>query len=899
MSQSSSRVRNTFALFALSLLWVSVPVLVFEGARQVQAQAQTVDTREAEADRLSWQGLQQAKRGQFQAAIQFWKQALQLYQELGNRRKEIVSLYALGSAYYFLEQYEEAIDFHQQSLSIAREIGDRTGEGDSLNSLGDAYRSLEQHEKAIEFYQQSLIFNREVSDLAGESDILDHLGNSYYLLGQYQKAIEFHQQSLNIAEEIGDRARETKSLGNLGNAYHFLGQYEKAIGFYQQSLAIAWEIGDRRGVSSSFNNLGLVYQSLGQYEKAIAFHQRSLNISKEIEDRVVESSSLNSLGLVYKSLGQYEQAIDLYQQSLSISKNMGNRIGQGRSLNNLGNVYESLGQYEKAIEFHQQSLTIKREIGDRAGESNSFNNLGLVYESLGQYEKAIEFHQQSLALAREIGDRAGESTSLNNLGLALYQSGQLTQAEKTLFASIEVKESIRANLGDNDANKISIFETQASTYRTLQKVLIAQNKRDRALEIAERGRARAFVEFLSKRLSPETVPEPPTIEQIKQIAQEQNATLVEYSIIYDDVEIDGRKRWRESQLYIWVVKPNGEVSFRTADLTELAQKGESLKKLVTRSRTSIGVRNRSLVAVRAKPDAEEPVNRLRQLHQILIEPIADLLPADPQEKVIFMPQGALFLAPFPALQDENENYLIEKHTILTAPAIQVLQLTREQKKGRGAMLALGEGNALIVGNPTMPSVAVEIGETPTKLNPLPGSEREANKIARFLNTEPLIGAQATRQAVLQQMSNANIIHLATHGLLDDFKGQGVPGAIALAPDGTGERNDGLLTANEILDLNLNAELVVLSACDTGRGEITGDGVIGLSRSLVLAGVPSILVSLWAVDDHSTAFLMSEFYKNWQETGDKAQSLRQAMLATMEEYPKPIDWAAFTLIGESL
>ncbi|MBE9116965.1 CHAT domain-containing protein [Lusitaniella coriacea LEGE 07157] len=777
VSQSSSRVRNTFALFALSLLWVSVPVLVFEGARSVQAQM--VEEQGAEADRLLQQGIQQAQRSQFQAAIQSWRRALQLYREQGNRR----------------------------------------GEGNSLNNLGNVYNSL----------------------------------------GEYEKAIEFHQQSLTLVREIGNRAGESVSLNNLGLVYESLGEYEKAIEFYQQSLAIKREIDNFVGAINSLNNLGNVYNSLGEYEKAIEFHQKSLILAREIGDRTGESNSFNNLGL----------------------------------------VYNSLGEYEKAIEFHQQSLAIKQEIGNRAGESNSFNNLGLVYESLGQYEKAIEFHQQSLALAREIGDRAGVGNSLGNLGLTFYKSGQFAQAEETLLASIKVKESIRASLGDNDANKISIFETQSNTYRTLQQVLIAQNKRDRALEIAERGRARAFVELLSQRISPETSPEPPTIEQIKQIAQNQNATLVEYSIIVDELDIDGRKRWRESQLYIWVVKPNGEVSFRTADLTELAQKGESLKKLVTRSRTSIGVRNRSLVAVRAKPDAEEPVNRLRQLHEILIEPIADLLPADPQEKVIFMPQGALFLVPFPALQDENENYLIEKHTILTAPAIQVLQLTREQKKGRGAMLAPGEGNALIVGNPTMPSVAVEIGETPTKLNPLPGSEREANKIARFLNTEPLIGAQATRQAVVGQMSNANIIHLATHGLLDDFKGQGVPGAIALAPDGTGERNDGLLTANEILDLNLNAELVVLSACDTGRGEITGDGVIGLSRSLVLAGVPSILVSLWAVDDHSTAFLMSEFYRNWQETGDKAQSLRQAMLATIEEYPQPIDWAAFTLIGESL
>ncbi|NES86989.1 MAG: CHAT domain-containing protein, partial [Moorea sp. SIO2B7] len=141
-------------------------------------------------------------------------------------------------------------------------------------------------------------------------------------------------------------------------------------------------------------------------------------------------------------------------------------------------------------------------------------------------------------------------------------------------------------------------------------------------------------------------------------------------------------------------------------------------------------------------------------------------------------------------------------------------------------------------------------------------------------------------------------HLATHGLLNDFKGQGLPGAIALAPDGTGKRNDGLLTANEIFDLKLKAELVVLSACDTGRGELTGDGVIGLSRALIQAGVPSIIVSLWAVDDASTAYLMQQVYQKWEKTGDKAKALREAMLATKEQYRNPVYWAAFTLIGES-
>jgi CHAT domain-containing protein len=201
----------------------------------------------------------------------------------------------------------------------------------------------------------------------------------------------------------------------------------------------------------------------------------------------------------------------------------------------------------------------------------------------------------------------------------------------------------------------------------------------------------------------------------------------------------------------------------------------------------------------------------------------------------------------------------------------------------------------------MPSVRPAFDQPPQELPPLPGAEREAKAIAPLLNTQPLIGDKATKTVVEELLPKARIIHLATHGLLDDI--EGLESAIALAPDPlpskAGEVN-GLLTAKEILSLKLNAELVVLSACDTGRGRITGDGVVGLSRSLISAGVSSVVVSLWAVSDDSTAFLMTEFYKNIQHTPDKAQALRSAMLTTMKQtqYSNPLQWAAFTLIGEA-
>jgi CHAT domain-containing protein len=195
----------------------------------------------------------------------------------------------------------------------------------------------------------------------------------------------------------------------------------------------------------------------------------------------------------------------------------------------------------------------------------------------------------------------------------------------------------------------------------------------------------------------------------------------------------------------------------------------------------------------------------------------------------------------------------------------------------------------------MPKVSFS-GEPAQQLEPLPDSEKEAKNIADLFKIKALIGKDATESAVISQMSKARIIHLATHGFLDELGEVGIPGVVALAPAG---KDDGLLSANEVINLKLNADLVVLSACDTGRGKITGDGVIGLSRAFMTAGVPSVIVSLWRVRDDLAAALMPEFYRQWQNhpKQSKAWALRQAMLKTMKDYPNPGDWAAFLLVGE--
>ncbi|BAY60624.1 TPR repeat-containing protein [Calothrix brevissima NIES-22] len=859
-----------------------------------QALAQNPQARKAEADRLFNQGNQQFQTSQFEAALRSWQQALIIYREIKDRQGEGGALGNLGIAYFQLGDYPKAIEYQQQHLAIAREIKDTFGEGAALGNLGIAYGALGDYPKAIEYFQQHLAIAKQIKDRLGESAALGNLGLAYFELGDYPKAIEYYQQSLAIAKEIKDRLGEGNALGNLGLAYKALGDYPKAIEYQQQSLAIAREIKDRLGESQALGNLGLAYFQLGDYPKAIEYQQQILAIARELKDRLGEGKALGNLGLAYFQLGDYPKAIEYQQQSLAIAKEIKDRLGEGKALGNLGITYRALGDYPKAIEYQQQSLAITKQIKDRLGEGQSLGNLGNAYDALGDYPKAIEYQQQSLAIAKEIKDKLGEGQSLNDLGLAFYKQGNLAEAEKTLYEGIKVKESLR-DKKLADTNKVSFFDTQSNTYRTLQQVLIAQNKTDAALEIAERGRARAFVELLASRLSTnnkqaDKSPEPPTIAEIKQIAKQQNATLVQYSIIKDDFKVSGKLQYQESDLYIWVVKPTGEVTFRKVDLKSLWQKDNTtLDKLVSQSRIIIGAaRGRGGITVSQNPDAANVKKPLQQLHDILIKDIADLLPKNPSERVIFIPQGSLFLAPFPALLDEQGKYLVEKHTILTAPAIQVLKFTHQLGHGRQT----NYHNALIVGNPTMPVVSTEPGKPGTQLISLPGAEQEAKTIADLLKTKAILGKDATKANIVQRLSSVDVIHLATHGWADDNRGLG--SWIALAPSG---KDDGLLKAEEILDLKINAQLVVLSACETGKGKLSGDGVIGLSRSLISAGVPSVLVSLWQVPDAPTQYLMVEFYKSLQTQPDKALALRQAMLKTKEKFPSPGDWAAFTLIGE--
>ncbi|MEM8641178.1 MAG: CHAT domain-containing protein [Cyanobacteria bacterium P01_G01_bin.54] len=594
------------------------------------------------------------------------------------------------------------------------------------------------------------------------------------------------------------------------------------------------------------------------------------------------------------------------------------------------------GDFSGAIATYEQALRQAEANGDTAAYQEAFVGLAKATLLAQDYPRAIALWEQ---LAATLGpDSYGYevATTATNLALALYNTGQFAAAETRLRAAIAAWETIRAD--SEDLDQVTLFEQQAHTYRLLQKVLVAQGNTNEALVAAEASRGQALVEQLVQQYNPahrrDAAP-PLSLDEIRHTAREQNTTLVLYSLVGDEVRVLGTEANAPNELYTWVVQPNGRIQFHAIDLP--AAGIDSLRHFVYRTRNEAVQRRSRGPGVNPTLPGE---TFSQQMYQLLIAPIAAALPQDPQARVTLLPQGPLFLIPFPALRDLNGTALIERHTLVSAPSVQVLGLANET----GNDLAAADSAPVIIGNPEMPTLP----EQTVPLSDLPGAEREAAAIAALFNTQPLLGRQAAETpAVLEAMTQAPIIHFATHGLLDldsrlNAYGETVvtdqptaresnvfvdpgsvivgdnvviggvaaevalsreqvvrvdlPGALALTPRGT---SDGFLTSREIAQLELNADLVVLSACDTGQGRITGDGVVGLARSFMTAGADTVIVSLWAIPDAPTAELMVTFYEQLARHGDKARALREAMLATQQNHPHPMNWAAFMVVGSAL
>ena len=837
----------------------------------------------------------------FDLALNSWNYALKYFIKNQDKFGESACYTNLGNAYDNLGDFRKAIEYYEKSLGIAEEIEDKSVEAKICGNLGAAYNSLGDFRKAIENLEKSLEIAKEIGDKSVEANCYTNLGNAYDNLGDFRKAIEYYEKSLGIAEEIEDKSVEAKICGNLGAAYNSLGDFRKAIENLEKSLEIAKEIGDKSVEANCYTSLGVAYDNLGDFRKAIEFYEKSLGIAEEIGNKSMEANCYRNLGAAYGGLGDFRKAIENLEKSLEIAKEIEDKSEEAKSYGNLGVAYDNLVDFRKAIENLEKSLEIAKEIGDKSVEANCYTSLGVAYGGLGDFRKAIEFYEKSLEINKEIGDFDSERIINLNLGLIYGDLEKPELAYDHYQRSIELSEIISGRLIEEE-HKIGFYARTSDAYRYMVPLCLKLKKEDEAFEYTEGSKSRAFLDLLA---ATEISPSVELTRELKLLLDDEETYLARLREIQTrhlrsrqakvSVEPGEIERIYENlnQIYDKIEKYDPEYVFtrrgKPLSLNKIqnmlsSQKRDSvlIEYFITKDKIFIFVvssKDKKLhiehVPISIEkllrylenywreivnyPDFQDIGDTWRSLSSYLIEPVSEYLTEG--DLIYFVPSGPLYYLPIHALELNGEP-LIKKHPVAYSPSASLINFCKNKGSSRLQICA---------------SFGVVF-------------EEEAERVAELFNTKPYNGYSATKDKVLENCTDKDVIHFSCHGYFDNAD-----------PLSSGVKlYDGVLTAREIFDMRLDTELVTLSACQTGLNEWSpGDELIGLTRAFLYAGAPSVVVSLWSVDARSTQELMLEFYKLLKNGADKATALQEAQKRIMkkEEYSHPYYWAPFVLVGD--
>ena len=852
-------------------------------------------------------------KGNFKEAKCLYKEALSIMKEIGDRHGEACSYAGLGTALLHLGEFQKAEEYLEKAITIRKEIGDREGEAEDYGSLGSVFQSIGEYAKAKEYIQKALGIRKEVGDRRGEAGDYDNLGSVFTYLCEYGKAHKCIQKSLEIAREIDDRYIVSSCYTQLGHVFAALSQYGKAEQYYQQALAIAKKTGNRHLEAVQYGSLGAMLQSLGEYVKARENHMKALALQKEIGDKDQEALCNGNLGTTFLQLAKYDKAKEHLERALVIRKETGDRRGEAACYGNLGSLSLALDDLAKAEEYLQEALVIRKEIGDKRGEAADYGNLGTVFRFRGEYIKAREYHMKALSIGKEIGTINAEFSFNIPLTLDMLMEGNIQDATSSLLESIAKSEKMRSYLSNSDQFKISFLHEHAFPYHMLSSLFCFGGHATEALYVVELGRARALADLMSTQYSIEnqTLCDPLSLIGIEWIMKNELNSSCLYISFFNEF------------LFLWIFKGEKSVVLKQIDINDaFINKGATVTRMVDEVFGNETVRgfhtslledceDRSLFPPNnchqtGKPSQEgfEAANSLRlveieeedddkpdpslsQCYQMLISPVADLLD---EPEIIIVPDRALYKVPFAALSDENGIPLSETFRIRIVPSLTTLKLIQDCPEDYHS-----QTGALIVGEPEVSEVSYK-GNAKT-LCPLPFARKEAEMIGRLLGTQPLLGQQATKQAVLQSIHSVALIHFAAHGSAER-------GEIALSPlpsiSGIPQEEDYLLTMADIARVRLRAKLVVLSCCHSARGQIMSEGVVGIARAFLGSGARSVLVALWAIDDKATEQFMGRFYEHLVRGESASESLHQAMKWMRRNGFTEMDqWAPFMLIGDNV
>ncbi|MGA9767573.1 MAG: tetratricopeptide repeat protein [Blastocatellia bacterium] len=878
------------------------------------------------------------------------------------------ALISEGIRFYTQGAYSLALDSYGVALSLAEQLRDVIGTASALRRIGNVHYSQANYAQALEHYQRSLKISEEIGDKEGIANALGNVGLIHSEHANYAQALEHFQRCLKISEEIGDRRTTALTLNNIGRVHYSQGNYTQALKYYQTCLKISEEIDFKLVVAAVLHNIGIVHYSQANYAQALEHYQRSLKIRQEIGDKRGIAATLGDFGNVHHSQANYAQALEFFQKCLQITEEIGYKGGAAITLANIGAVQMSQANYAQALEHYQRSLKISEEIGDKEQIAITLHNIGIVHYSQANYAQALEHYQRSLKIRQEIGDKRGIAATLDSIASVHYSQGNYTQAREELTNAIAAVEELRSQVAGDEQQQQQFFQTKLSPYHQMIRLLIDEKNSAEAFGYAERAKGRALLDTLQtgrvdvakamteneraeeQRLNAEVVSLNTQIYRENLRKQPGKAVLIDSEARRQKA----RASYEAFQINLYAAHP--ELKIRRGEMKPISldEAGKLIpgvgtaivEYVVTEDKTYLFVLTKSQqsqVNSKSSPDApilnvytlnikqKELADRVgrfhgrltqkdidfskssRELHNLLIGPAR----ADLRNKtnLIIVPDDVLWQVPFQALQPSVNRFLIQDYAISYTPSLTVLREMMNLKQSRRPATN-GFSTLLAFGNPDIDPTTTANLQTiyqevlaDEKLLPLPQTENLVNTLSRLYGpdrSKVYVRAEAREDRAKKEAGNCRILQFATHGILDNTNP--MYSRLVMSQSGVDEHEDGMLEAWEIMKLDLNAEMVILSACDTARGRVArGEGMIGLAWAFFVAGCPTTVVSQWPVEVNSTTELMIEFHKKLKpgiegqsSNVSKAEALRTAMLKLMRNprYRHPFYWAPFVAIGDS-
>jgi CHAT domain-containing protein/Tfp pilus assembly protein PilF len=739
---------------------------------------------------------------------------------------------------------------------------------------------------------------------------------------------EFYNQALPLLRAVGDRGGQATTLTSIGLVYDSLGEKQKALEFYNQALPLRRAVGDRGGEAVTLNNIGGVYDSLGEKQKALKFYNQALPLRRAVGDRGGEAATLNNIGLVYNSLGEHQKALEFFNQALPLTRAVGNRGGEAATLNNIGLVYNSLGEQQKALEFYNQALSLKRAVGDRGGEATTLYNVAVLQRSQGNLKQALTLMDSAITIIEDLRTKISsqelrasyfatvqdyykfyidllmqlhqQNPSQGYDALALHASERararslvelLTEANANIRQGVDPKLLEQESTLTQQLNALEHRRYELSSSQYTQQQLDEIKQQSQSL-LTQLDQLEAQIRVTSPRYAELKYPEPLTLQQIQQQVLDDDTLLLEYSL-------------GEERSYLWAVTKTSITSYVLPKRSEIEAAAQTFRQSLT-------------------PNSAANLDTGLPLSQMLLAPVANQLG---NKRLLIVGDGALQSVPFAALPIPSSPSapLLVQNEIITLPSASTIAIQRRQLQNRPTaakslaviadpIFALNDTRFSTTPQPTPETPTnsaltratrnLGLGDSAKVLDRLQYTGTEAKKILALVPEAKRLQAldfNASRTTATDpNLAQYQIIHLATHGLLDPINPE-LSGIVLSLYDQKGKSQDGFLRLHDIFNLNLPAELVVLSACETGLGkDVKGEGLVGLTRGFMYAGSRRVVVSLWSVNDVATSEVMAKFYqKMLQEGQNPVSALRAAQLEMWksQQWQAPYYWAAFTIQGD--